>query len=417
MASASDGTVNYREVFFEYPDCTKILGEPTFETVKILEDELKANAQAVYSPLGGGQHGHLGLVLAPFLYSTISATPFQRPNPPAPFIIDPNEAAHVAQARLDNHNSNIRLFREVTGVKKALLQQIVRSVDAAYLKPLRNQVTNTLEHLEIYDILGYLYQNHGYISPQKLKEYEDQVRNMSYDPASPIDNVFSAVDNLSLVAYRAGSEYSHAHKINMAYVIISHTGLYQSALQKWLQLPVQGRTWEMFKIHFRTAYNLLRVTTEGTLRDSKFHNANLVQQVIDGVHTLLLETDTAPPVESSPEPIVPPPAPLAYPMANAVQSDSMPLLLQQMNQMQTMMMDLQRQILQVNTNTSRVPPAPGPAPAPPAPNPRRRQRFYCWTHGNGYHLGVDCKAKADGHKDEATKSNRMGGSNRGCQRS
>ena len=163
MASASDGTVNYREVFFEYPDCTKILGEPTFETVKILEDELKANAQAVYSPLGGGQHGHLGLVLAPFLYSTISATPFQRPNPPAPFIIDPNEAAHVAQARLDNHNSNIRLFREVTGVKKALLQQIVRSVDAAYLKPLRNQVTNTLEHLEIYDILGYLYQNHGYI--------------------------------------------------------------------------------------------------------------------------------------------------------------------------------------------------------------------------------------------------------------
>merc|ERR1719203_892245 len=143
-------------------------------------------------------------------------------------------------------------------------------------------MTNTLDHLELYAILGYLYQNYGYVSPQKLKEYEDQVRNLAYDPASPINNVFTAVDNLSLIAYRAGSEYSHAHKINMAYVIISKTGLYQSALSKWLQTAPATRTWDQFKTHFHTAYNLLKVTSEGTLRDSKFHQANIVQQVIDG---------------------------------------------------------------------------------------------------------------------------------------
>ena len=267
----NDGNVNYRELYFEHPECTKILGEPTFKTLKTLEDELKANAQAVYSPLGGSLHGHLSLVLAPFLYATISRTPFVHPNPPAPFIINRTEAAHVAQARQDNHNANIRLFREVTWVKKALLQQLVRAVDAVYLKPLRNQMTNTLDRLELYEILGYLYQNHGYVSPQKLKEYEDQVRNLAYDPASPIDNVFTAVDNLSLIAYRAGSEYSHAHKTNMAYVVISKTGLYQSALSKWLQTAPATRTWDQFKTHFHTAYNLLKVTSEGTLRDSKFH--------------------------------------------------------------------------------------------------------------------------------------------------
>ena len=50
---ATNSAVNYRELYFEYPDLTKIHGEPTFETIKTIEDELKANAQSVYSTLGG----------------------------------------------------------------------------------------------------------------------------------------------------------------------------------------------------------------------------------------------------------------------------------------------------------------------------------------------------------------------------
>jgi len=39
---------------------------------------------------------------------------------------------------------------------------------------------------------------------------------------------------------------------------------------------------------------------------------------------------------------------------------------------------------------------------------------YCWLHGitqNLYHNSCNCKRKKDGHKDEATYNNRMGGSN------
>jgi hypothetical protein len=61
-----------------------------------------------------------------------------------------------------------------------------------------------------------------------------------------------------------------------------------------------------------------------------------------------------------------------------------------------------------------------PAPAP-APMPRAAQRAlfgdgsgaYCWTHGlcmNPKHTSATCKNKAEGHKDEATAFNRMGGS-------
>jgi hypothetical protein len=58
-------TVNYREIFFEYPDLTKIIGIPAFETLHLLNQGIKSNAITVHSNLGGGQHGHLGLVVSP----------------------------------------------------------------------------------------------------------------------------------------------------------------------------------------------------------------------------------------------------------------------------------------------------------------------------------------------------------------
>ena len=38
-------------------------------------------------------------------------------------------------------------------------------------------------------------------------------------------------------------------------------------------------------------------------------------------------------------------------------------------------------------------------------------KHYCWSCGAFcYHSGRDCRTKKDGHKDEATKNNKMGGS-------
>ena len=50
-------------------------------------------------------------------------------------------------------------------------------------------------------------------------------------------------------------------------------------------------------------------------------------------------------------------------------------------------------------------------------NNNNNKKFYCWTHGRCNHKGVDCRNKANNHKDEATVNNRMGGSNKGCRSS
>ena len=77
-------TVNYRDTHFERANLTPIRGEPTYETVHKLWNEIKANARSVYSHRGGGTKGHLGLVLTAAQYSDTPPTVFTRPSHPAP---------------------------------------------------------------------------------------------------------------------------------------------------------------------------------------------------------------------------------------------------------------------------------------------------------------------------------------------
>lgn len=47
---------------------------------------------------------------------------------------------------------------------------------------------------------------------------------------------------------------------------------------------------------------------------------------------------------------------------------------------------------------------------------RRDIQFYYWTHGGGNHKSKDCHNKKDGHQDDATFQNKMGGSTLYCRK-
>ena len=79
--------VDYLKTYFEYPELTKIHDSPDFASLKKIKDELKSNAARVPTNLGGGAHGHLGLILTPAEYALISATPYVRPVHPGPLVL------------------------------------------------------------------------------------------------------------------------------------------------------------------------------------------------------------------------------------------------------------------------------------------------------------------------------------------
>ena len=66
--------------------------------------------------IGGGSHGHLGLVLTPAEYAMISAVPYVRPLHPGPLIIPAGNTNHEATRLTQAHTEEIRLFRETVEV-------------------------------------------------------------------------------------------------------------------------------------------------------------------------------------------------------------------------------------------------------------------------------------------------------------
>ena len=66
------------EDLFEFHVLTKIEGPLNHQNLNILKNELKSNAACVDSDLGGGAHGHLGLVETATKYIKVSTIPYVR---------------------------------------------------------------------------------------------------------------------------------------------------------------------------------------------------------------------------------------------------------------------------------------------------------------------------------------------------
>jgi hypothetical protein len=215
--------INYRETYFEFPELTKVRGEPTSESLFKLRNELKANAKSVYSNLSDGDHGHLALVLSDAQYALLTALPFIRPVFPGALVVPPNTSGPMAAAMKEAHQERIRLFREVQGVKKALIQQIVQAVEAPYLSSIRDRDSNVLRGA-VCDILTHLLREVcGRVSPQMLEDRDNNLRSMVYNPQQPINVVFNAVEDYVDFADLGHQALYPQQTIGKACVIINKT--------------------------------------------------------------------------------------------------------------------------------------------------------------------------------------------------
>jgi hypothetical protein len=416
---ASNG-INYRETYFEFPELTKLHGEPTSESLFKLRNELKANAQSVYSNLSDGAHGHLALVLSDAQYALLTNQPFVRPVHPGPLAIAAGTTAPMAAVMKEAHSEQIRLFREVQGVEKALIQQIVQAVEAPYLIALRERSSNSLRGT-VTQILEHLQTVYGRVSPQMLEDHEQELRNMTYNTKYPIDIVFNAVEDYVDYAELGQQPITQRQTIAKAYVILNKTRRFKNDITEWNRKPEIQKTWINFKTHFRRAHQEFRETTDITLEESDLqrNNANLVQQVVDGLQQAMI---AEPPTDD--------PADLRLQLANSVTNQQH--LNHQLQQMQQAMALLTTQIAAQQT----TPPPYAPHSFPPSQSRggrgrsafgahgrgrgdggRSRQRntsLYCWTHGGCGHTSATCLTKLPGHQDAATFVNKMEGNPLRC---
>ena len=158
-------SVDYRNNFFEIANLTRVHGEPTFESIRTLQREILINAQCVHSDLGGGAHGHLGLVLRPQEYGLHSNAAYRRPTHPGPLNVPAGTTNHMSNTLREQHRERVRVFREVEGIEQALRQQIVTAIEPQYLEAFRDTMTGRIA-LPVHELIRNLYNLYGKVTPQ-----------------------------------------------------------------------------------------------------------------------------------------------------------------------------------------------------------------------------------------------------------
>ena len=135
-------SMNYKDTLFKKSNLTPIREEPTFETLHNIWNDIKENPKSVYYILVVGVHGHLYLVLNDTHCTLISPTPFVYPTHSGLLIVLDGTTVHINYNMHIVHTKKVRLFRKVTGVEQALVQQIIDMVKEAYITNIRNRTKN-----------------------------------------------------------------------------------------------------------------------------------------------------------------------------------------------------------------------------------------------------------------------------------
>ena len=422
-------TPDYASTYFEFPTLDKIHGEPTYNTLKTLKKQLKANGMSVLSDLGGGQFGHLGLVLSPAEYALISNVPYVRPQHPGPLIIPAGTAHHEAVRLRADQDEHIRVFRETLQVERALIKQIVAAVDPEYLRELRDELTNTII-LPVPEILDHLITCYGQVDSEALDKEEQKMKTYLWNISDPPVHFFNKIEELASMAIAAHLAKSPAQIVSLALDVVRRTGDLEKGLIEWLTLPAAQQTWVDFKQHFNTAWRELKRIRGPSMRNTAFHQAHQVasdltdnfnqmrDDIVQSMHALTLHhRDIERSLEHEPPPDATP-APTPAPSMNST-NDTNAQLLRVLQQMQEQLTTLSnpnngRTNGRTRNDNSQRSMNRDQRNQPRTPRSRSNISKYCWTHGACAHDSRDCNNKAPGHKDDATFANKLGGSTLYC---
>ena len=87
---STTANINLNELYFQYKVLTKIIGEPTFDKLHKMFQQLKANTEAVPCTLEGGTNGYLVILISAAHYNTVApGAPFMSPPILGHLVINP----------------------------------------------------------------------------------------------------------------------------------------------------------------------------------------------------------------------------------------------------------------------------------------------------------------------------------------
>ena len=354
----------------------------------------------------GGNHGYIGIVMNNILYATLSPTPYNTPDDPGQL---PALAGTAAQRdeQLRQFEERRRIHTNHNNMDDALKGIIIDTIEDPYLCEMRNKYTGYLG-VTTRDLLDHLLDRYGKITPADIEECKKRM-NEAIDTTQPIDVYFHKIDECIQYAANGKVAFTPEQILQTTYHAVNTSGMYHDACCEWHKKPSIDKTWDNFKAFIASEYHELKELQWTGQGGQSFHGAHNAIDITQALNNLALAATTDRDI-------------VAKLMATN----------QQLVNTNKTLMDQLRQALDNNTKLIAALATTGTTDntmtrtvGTNGPHKKfNREEWvanldpngYCWTHGykvaNG-HNSQTCVGKLKDHNDAATRSNNLGGSQKG----
>ena len=206
---------------------TKIAGVPTYQTIKVINDELSKNAATIPTTRGGGALGHVGITVSPTIYATLSTSAFTAPICPTSPVLTGLTGPQISAANRAYDKGKTE-FAEYTLLQNALKRMLIAAVDSIYLQAISQPYVG-LGNRTVWDLLSHLYGTYAKITPTDLKENDTRM-NAPYDPNQPFEFLIEQIQDAANYAAHAGTPYSQEQILTTVYDLVFKTGMFSNDL-------------------------------------------------------------------------------------------------------------------------------------------------------------------------------------------
>ena len=123
---------------FEFPELSKIHGEPNYLTILNLTKEVKANLQSQRSDIGGGNYGYLWMCMPEtefrtLLHIEVVVVPTATPA----FTVPVGTSSVQSMIAKSQWDTDTKTYQEYVQMKLAIENQISQAIGSQYLKAIR----------------------------------------------------------------------------------------------------------------------------------------------------------------------------------------------------------------------------------------------------------------------------------------
>ena len=264
---------------FPHPVLTPIVDKPSYAPLQLLRQEIYANARAVTSTLGGGENGHLFLIMPAAEFATRpNAAPFVHPvhppgdSPPAGV----TGAAAVAES-IRRYNAAIALHLKCVTVEEELKKQLLAAINHQYIA-IHCDKTMGYADVKCATLLSHLLTTYGQVTAADLDANRKTLLE-PWDPKDQIESLWCRIKSAQDFATdNHGDAISDATAIEATLIAFEKASIYHDQVVKWRYQDNTAATMVTFQAHFSladTEYNRQVTAQTGRIPWSPYSRRNV----------------------------------------------------------------------------------------------------------------------------------------------